>query len=156
RDRRQSLSPESAAASPPTWKSGLFVKAGKTAGVFRQPSSACAEDSCYSAPIPHCPPRLPGLPLFGRARASYTLSVFAVATGPQRDDREPATMPRLFRPRRRPRLEVETLQDRLTPATITVTSLGDTVFGDGVVTLREAIQSVNAGAPVNADVVPAG
>jgi len=38
-------------------------------------------------------------------------------------------------------------------ATVTVTSTGDTVAVDGGVTLREALQSVNAGANVNADVV---
>jgi hypothetical protein len=41
-------------------------------------------------------------------------------------------------------------------ATITVTSASDTVATDGAVTLREAILSVNAGASVNADVVPVG
>jgi hypothetical protein len=41
-------------------------------------------------------------------------------------------------------------------ATITVTGTGDTVALDGVVTLREAIMSINAGASVNADVVPVG
>ncbi len=41
-------------------------------------------------------------------------------------------------------------------ATITVTGTGDTVAVDGIVTLREAIMSINAGASVNADVVPVG
>jgi trimeric autotransporter adhesin len=41
-------------------------------------------------------------------------------------------------------------------ATITVTGTGDTVAVDGIVTLREAIMSINAGANVNADVVPVG
>jgi hypothetical protein len=42
------------------------------------------------------------------------------------------------------------------PATITVTGTGDTVAVDGVVTLREAITSINNGANVNADVVAVG
>jgi hypothetical protein len=37
-----------------------------------------------------------------------------------------------------------------------VTGTGDTVAVDGIVTLREAIMSINAGANVNADVVPVG
>lgn len=41
-------------------------------------------------------------------------------------------------------------------ATITVTGNGDTVAVDGVVTLREAITSINNGANVNADVVAVG
>lgn len=41
-------------------------------------------------------------------------------------------------------------------ATLTVTGTGDTVAVDGSVTLREAITSINAGANVNADVVPVG
>jgi hypothetical protein len=41
-------------------------------------------------------------------------------------------------------------------ATITVTGTGDTIAVDGVVTLREAITSINNGANVNADVVPVG
>ena len=41
-------------------------------------------------------------------------------------------------------------------ATITVTGTGDTVAVNGIVTLREAIDSVNAGANVNADVVAVG
>jgi hypothetical protein len=44
----------------------------------------------------------------------------------------------------------------VTPATITVTGAGDTSAVDGVVTLREAIQSINAGSNVNADVVATG
>lgn len=54
------------------------------------------------------------------------------------------------------RLSMETLEDRTTPATITVTTLNDVVAVDGVVSLREAIQSVNVGANVNADVVAVG
>src|SRR5712691_5205839 len=41
-------------------------------------------------------------------------------------------------------------------ATIAVTGTGDTIAVDGVVTLREAITSINNGANVNADVVAAG
>jgi len=41
-------------------------------------------------------------------------------------------------------------------ATITVTGTGDTIAVDGIVTLREAITSINAGASANADVVPVG
>src|SRR5512141_1584822 len=41
-------------------------------------------------------------------------------------------------------------------ATITVTSTGDAITVDGVVTLREAITSIDNGANVNADVVPVG
>src|SRR5712691_8400547 len=41
-------------------------------------------------------------------------------------------------------------------ATITVTGTGDTVAVDGMVTLREAITSINNGANVNADVVALG
>jgi hypothetical protein len=41
-------------------------------------------------------------------------------------------------------------------ATITVTGTGDTVAVDGVVTLREAIISINGGANTNADVVAVG
>src|SRR5437016_12713057 len=41
-------------------------------------------------------------------------------------------------------------------ATVTVTSTGDTVAVNGAVTLREAIQSINAGANINADVVAVG
>ena len=41
-------------------------------------------------------------------------------------------------------------------ATITVTSTADTIAADGGVTLREAIESINAGANANADVVASG
>ena len=41
-------------------------------------------------------------------------------------------------------------------ATITVTGNGDTIAVDGLVTLREAIASINAGANINADVVAVG
>jgi parallel beta-helix repeat protein len=48
---------------------------------------------------------------------------------------------------RRARLTLERLEDRLAPATITVTGSGDTVAVDGVVTLREAITAANTNAP---------
>ena len=54
--------------------------------------------------------------------------------------------PRSMRP------QIELLEDRLTPAVVTVTSVGDNVAVDGGVTLREAITSMNAHANVNADV----
>lgn len=41
-------------------------------------------------------------------------------------------------------------------ATVTVTGTGDAVAVDGAVTLREALESINGGANVNADVVAAG
>ena len=44
---------------------------------------------------------------------------------------------------RRTRLAVEPLEDRAVPAIVTVTSTGDTVARDGVVTLREAITAAN-------------
>jgi CSLREA domain-containing protein len=50
-------------------------------------------------------------------------------------------------------LRFDHLEDRTVPATITVTGVGDSIGVDGVVTLREAIQSINAGANLNADVV---
>lgn len=53
-------------------------------------------------------------------------------------------------------LRVEALENREVPATIVVTDLGDVVGVDGRVTLREAVQSVNAAAPVNADVSAVG
>src|SRR5262249_43496932 len=37
-------------------------------------------------------------------------------------------------------------------SSVTVTGTGDTVAVDGVVTLREAIESLNQGSPINADV----
>lgn len=59
------------------------------------------------------------------------------------------------RPRRLP-LEVEVLEDRLTPATITVTNALDTIAtGDGV-SLREAIRSIDQGSNLNSDVVAVG
>jgi hypothetical protein len=57
---------------------------------------------------------------------------------------------------RRRTLHLERLEDRVTPATITVTNnLDSTLVGDGV-SLREAIQSINAGANINADVTATG
>lgn len=56
----------------------------------------------------------------------------------------------------RSRLGVERLETRDVPATINVTSLADTVAVDGAVTLREAIQSINGAANVNADVTATG
>src|SRR5438132_553926 len=53
---------------------------------------------------------------------------------------------------RRPALRLELLEDRVTQATITVTSAGDTIATDALVTLREALTSVNNQADVNADV----
>src|SRR5205809_169699 len=50
----------------------------------------------------------------------------------------------------------EPLEDRSTPATITVTGTGDTVAVDSLVTLREAITSVNNQANANTDVVAVG
>ena len=54
------------------------------------------------------------------------------------------------------RWAVERLESRVTPATIAVTGTGDTSAVDGVVTLREAITSVNDGVDVNADVLASG
>lgn len=53
-------------------------------------------------------------------------------------------------------LQVECLETRAVPATLTVTGTGDTIAVDGFITLREAITSVNAGANVNADVSASG
>jgi CSLREA domain-containing protein len=55
-------------------------------------------------------------------------------------------LPWRFRPR------LETLEDRLAPAIITVTTASDTLVGNGQASLREAILSINAGADVNSDV----
>ena len=46
---------------------------------------------------------------------------------------------------RRNLLSVEVLEDRSVPAAITVTTLNDTVAVDGLVSLREAVQSINGG-----------
>jgi len=53
-------------------------------------------------------------------------------------------------------LRLCTLEDRAVPATITVTNNNDIVAVDGTVSIREALDSINAGAAVNADVVPTG
>jgi hypothetical protein len=57
---------------------------------------------------------------------------------------------------RRSQLGCELLEDRLVPATITVTSTADNSNSDGFVTLREAIASINAGANINGDVTASG
>jgi len=57
---------------------------------------------------------------------------------------------RLANPHRK--LWLQNLEDRSVPATITVTGTGDTVAADGLCTLREAINSLTAGADANADV----
>lgn len=53
-------------------------------------------------------------------------------------------------------LRLEPLEGRLTPATITVTSVSDAITVNGAVTLREAIASINAGSNINADVTASG
>ena len=53
-------------------------------------------------------------------------------------------------------LDAELLEDRTTPAVLTVTGIGDTVAVDALVSLREAITSINQGSNVNADVVAVG
>ncbi len=63
---------------------------------------------------------------------------------------------RRVRPERRCQPRLEPLDDRLVPATITVTGTGDTIAVDGLVTLREAITSANSNADINADVVGVG
>jgi hypothetical protein len=55
------------------------------------------------------------------------------------------------RPRRRP-LRLEWLEDRVTPAIITVNTTADTIALDTFASLREAITSINNGADLNADV----
>jgi hypothetical protein len=57
---------------------------------------------------------------------------------------------------RQARPQLEPLEDRLAPATIEVTSTADNNTVDGLVTLREAIESVNGGANLNADVAAVG
>jgi hypothetical protein len=57
---------------------------------------------------------------------------------------------------RRACLQLEPLEDRLVPATITVTSTADNSNVDGSVSLREALASINAGANINADVIASG
>src|SRR5687768_2392789 len=65
-------------------------------------------------------------------------------------------MTRTRRARRHTRLAVQNLEERLAPATLTVTGTGDTIAVDGAVTLREAITSANNNASVNDDVVADG
>src|SRR5262245_16355427 len=50
----------------------------------------------------------------------------------------------------------ERLERRILFASILVDDLGDTIAVDGQTTLREAIQSANANAPVNTDVTAVG
>src|SRR5262245_37014169 len=52
--------------------------------------------------------------------------------------------------------KLQALEDRTVPATITVNDIGDTIAVDSKVTLREALQSINAAANVNSDVVAVG
>lgn len=52
--------------------------------------------------------------------------------------------------------QLERLEARSTPATITVNDIGDTIAVDNKVTLREAVASVNDGKNINADVVAVG
>src|SRR5262245_51604899 len=54
--------------------------------------------------------------------------------------RSTRTRPRSFRP------AVERLEDRLTPAVITVTDVGDAIATDGFVTLREALTAASTNA----------
>ncbi|MCU0702582.1 MAG: VCBS repeat-containing protein [Fimbriiglobus sp.] len=65
-------------------------------------------------------------------------------------------MPRSPKSSRSNRPFLEILEPREVPALITVTSFADNVAEDGVVTLREAIDSMNKGEPVNKDVVAGG
>ena len=58
-------------------------------------------------------------------------------------------------PARRCRLGVESLEDRLAPAMISVTSLDNTA-GDRKVTLREAIQAAETDAPVDSSTAGSG
>ncbi|MDB5390551.1 MAG: hypothetical protein JWM11_6197, partial [Planctomycetaceae bacterium] len=51
---------------------------------------------------------------------------------------------------------IESLEERLVLSTIVVTSAADTIAPDGLVTLREAIASINGGANVDADVTSIG
>jgi len=60
---------------------------------------------------------------------------------------------RILRRRQFFRPVLEQLEDRRLLATITVTGTGDSIAVDGLVTLREAITSVNDNASVNEDVV---
>jgi hypothetical protein len=58
--------------------------------------------------------------------------------------------------RRRRALQYEALEQRSTPATLTVTTSADTIASEGAVSLREAILSVNGGGNFNSDVVATG
>ncbi len=71
-------------------------------------------------------------------------------------DRARRTRPCRAHARRRPRLEL--LEDRLAPATLTVTTTADDLTpGDGTVSLREAITAINAGNNLgDADIVNTG
>jgi hypothetical protein len=51
---------------------------------------------------------------------------------------------------------VESLEDRIAPATITVTSLDDNTSGDGKATLREASQAAKTDAPVDGSTAGSG
>ncbi|WP_439628845.1 beta strand repeat-containing protein [Gemmata sp.] len=53
-------------------------------------------------------------------------------------------------------LRVEGLEDRTVPAVITVTSLADDLLGDGLVTLREAIQAAELNTPVDGSAAGSG
>src|SRR5438270_4483384 len=76
----------------------------------------------------------------------------------------PPLLSRLFRkPRpaarasgRWSRPAVEQLEDRLAPATLTVTTAADNNAPDNLVSLREAIESINKGSNFNPDVNPVG
>ena len=59
-------------------------------------------------------------------------------------------------PARRWRPGVESLEDRIAPATVTVTSLDDKTPGDGKVTMREATQVVKTDAPVDGSTAGSG
>src|SRR5215470_4662483 len=63
----------------------------------------------------------------------------------------PSPRRQALRPRRRP-LRLEWLEDRITPAQITVNTTADTIAIDGFASLREAITSINNQADVNGDV----
>ncbi|HYV39419.1 MAG TPA: DUF4331 family protein [Gemmataceae bacterium] len=60
--------------------------------------------------------------------------------------------PRKARRLRRQPLQLEHLEDRLTPAVITLTSNGDTIALDTFATLREAITSINNQSDINNDI----
>src|SRR5262245_51017520 len=75
---------------------------------------------------------------------------FLAARPPRRGRSAAQLFRRWFRP------VVEQLEDRLVPAILTVTTTTDDSAVDGVVSLREAIQSINQGANVNADVNAVG